>query len=36
MNLPLFEIVKQYNSNPEFKERVDIAALMLSGSETVH
>jgi hypothetical protein len=37
-NLPLFEIVKEYNRNPEFKRRVDIAALNLSQpeSETQH
>jgi hypothetical protein len=33
---PLFEIVKEHVSNPEFKERADIAALMLGGSETIH
>ena len=38
LNLPLFKIVREYTSNPEFKRRVDVAALSLTlpESETFH
>jgi hypothetical protein len=37
-NLPLFKLVQEYQRNPEFKRRVDIAALSRTQpeSETVH
>jgi hypothetical protein len=38
MNVPLFEVIKLYERNPEFKRRIDLAALSLlhPQSETIH
>lgn len=36
MNMPLFKLIEEYQNNPEFKERVDTAALMMSGGATLH
>ena len=38
LNVPLFRVEELYNTNTEFKRRVDLAALELTNpsSETIH
>jgi hypothetical protein len=38
LNVPLFQVIKLYHDNSEFKRRIDLAALSLlhPQSETLH